>query len=776
MLSGRKFVLACAIVACALAVIGRMRPLPVSLVAAEVFITILSLFVFGSFKYQIHKNALTYGMVLVIVATFLGLESTAWHRQVAADGLWPWLREHVLSFHGLDELIHADTMLFILGLTFFVAVIAQTRILEGVTFFLLRRNSGEILPTVIAVTAVVAFSSGILDGVSMIGLTIRTLVIILMLAAAPKRAVLRAVMICTTVTTVCGVWLAYGEPPNLIMKANLDPSLGGTFFIRYCGPIALVAYFVVARHLRKELAGQRIDLDRMDVLDANAEDVRFLQASRHGEVLTPVELVEAHARDLEGKAPQIVERVQQGTSLGRALVDADLPWETRELLLGHYVSEELATSLDRHYVLDSMGDDEGAMRAEQWVDDTLAASAQARRRAQRYGALALIPFVGLLVVHGVNHEVPLFLASFAGFGAAMIGIAKIPKMRDLALNEGRHEYAEYYFLFPLFLSITLLTQAGFFDDMAAVIRHGVDTFGHGAVAWAQFSGATVALRDTRQQHRGGLRVARARDLRPPGAPPVRDGADRGIRARRLLDAHRIGAVGRRVLVHSARRGRRLHADPVDQGNDPGDSRDVRAHYDRDRDRELASLEFGEHRHVDAGYDIGGGEIAADHLRSVAPAEGDLSSLAARPQERPPQDFHLALVDRRGDIEDRCPQQFAARVTGELGRRGIGPDVAAGVVRKHHGKGMHAYRLFEALDGFNLRRGARQAGPRFLREGVHHLLERGSVEHQARNYRASANVSQARGSPVCIPRRNHDTRWADEPCVNDSGTTRPRPCC
>ena len=490
MLSGRKFVVACAIVACGLAAIGRVTPLPVSLVAAEVFATILSLFVFGSFKYQIHKNALTYGMALVIAATFLGLESTAWHQQVAAEGWWAWAREHVLSFHGLDELIHADTMLFILGLTFFVAVIAQTRILEGVTFFLLRRNAGSILPTVIAVTAVVAFSSGILDGVSMIGLTIRTLVIILMLAAAPKGAVLRAVMICTTVTTVCGVWLAYGEPPNLIMKANLDPHLGGTFFLRYCGPVALVAYFVVARHLRKDLEGKRINLDLMDVIDANAEDVRFLQASRHGEVLTPVELVEAHAQDLDGKAPHIIEQIQQGKSLGRALVDAELPWEVRELLLGHYVSEELATSLDRHYVLDSMGDDEGAMRAEQWVDDTLASSAQARRRAQLYGALALVPFVALLIVHGFNHNVPLFLASFAGFAVAIVGIMNIPKMRDLALREGRHEYAEYYFLFPLVLSITLLTQAGFFDQMAALIRNGVDTLGHGPVAWAQFSGAT----------------------------------------------------------------------------------------------------------------------------------------------------------------------------------------------------------------------------------------------------------------------------------------------
>jgi Na+/H+ antiporter NhaD/arsenite permease-like protein len=491
MISGRACVWACAIVACLLAVAGRTSSLPVSLLAAEVFITILGLFIFGSFKYQIHKNALTYGMALVIVATFAGLETSDWHRQIATGGWWNWLRQHLLSFHGLDELIHADTMLFILGLTFFVAVIAQTRMLEGVTFFLLRRNRGAILPTAIAVTAVVAFSSGILDGVSMIGLTIRTLVIILMLAAAPQSAVLQAVMICTTVTTVCGVWLAYGEPPNLIMKANLDPHLGGTFFIRYCGPIAVVTYFVVMRHLSQALAGQKIDLEMMDVLDANAEDVRFLQASRHGEVLTPVELIEAHEPQLGGKAPLIISKLQQGTSLGRALVQADLPWETRELLLGHYVSEELAGSLDRHYVLDSMGDDEGAMMAEQWVDDTLAASAQARRRAQMIGGLALVPFVALLILHGVNHDVPLFVASFAGFAVAILGIARIPKMRALALREGRHEYAEYYFLFPLFLSITLLTQAGFFDQMAGLMRDGVDTLGHGPVAWAQFSGATV---------------------------------------------------------------------------------------------------------------------------------------------------------------------------------------------------------------------------------------------------------------------------------------------
>src|SRR4029078_7732038 len=100
-----------------------------------------------------------------------------------------WIGEHLLSFRGLDDLIHADTMLFILGLTLFVSVIAQTRVLGGITLVLLRRNQGVILPTIVSVTAVVAVVSGLLGGVSMIGLIIRTLVILLMRGAAPLRPV-----------------------------------------------------------------------------------------------------------------------------------------------------------------------------------------------------------------------------------------------------------------------------------------------------------------------------------------------------------------------------------------------------------------------------------------------------------------------------------------------------------------------------------------------------------------------------------------------------------
>jgi Na+/H+ antiporter NhaD/arsenite permease-like protein len=490
MLSGRKFLLACAAVAVIILFSGRFVALSTSLLAAEVFATILGLFLFGSFRYQIHKNPLTYGMVLIIIATFCGLSSSEWHVEIAQRGWHGWAQDHLFSFDGLDDLIHADTMLFILGLTFFVAVIAQTRLLEGLTFFLLRRYRGAVLPTVLSITAVVALASGILDGVSMIGLTIRTLVIIMLLASAPTAAVRYAVMVCTIVTTVCGVWLAYGEPPNLIMKANLEPYIDDAFFLRYCAPIAISSYLVIAWQLRKRLRGEHINLQTMDVVDAKAEDVRFLQAARHGEVLTPIEFVENHAAELNDKTEPVLERLHEGESVGVALVNEEVAEVTRKKLLGRFVSEDLAESLDRHYVLNAAGDHAGALTAERKVDDTLAAFARRRKVAQKFGALALLPFVGMLVWHGMDHSVPLFLASFAGFIVALLGIIDIPKMRALALREAKHEYAEYYFLFPLFLSITLLTKAGFFNQVQELIRHGILTIGPSHVAFAQFLGST----------------------------------------------------------------------------------------------------------------------------------------------------------------------------------------------------------------------------------------------------------------------------------------------
>ena len=70
-------------------------------------------------------------------------------------------------------------------------------------------------------------------------------------------------------------------------------------------------------------------------------------------------------------------------------------------------------------------------------------------------------------------------------------IARIPRMRAPALEEARQEYAEYYFLFPLFLSITLLTTSGFFAGLQTLIASGIHTIGHAHVAFAQFLASTT---------------------------------------------------------------------------------------------------------------------------------------------------------------------------------------------------------------------------------------------------------------------------------------------
>jgi hypothetical protein len=363
-------------------------------------------------------------------------------------------------------------------------------VLEGITFALLRRNEGAIVPTVLSVTAFVAVASAVFGGVSMIGLTIRTLVIVLLLAAAPTAAISYAVIVCTAITTICGVWVAYGEPPNLIMKANLYPLLGNAFFFIYCAPAAIISYLIVARHLKKKLGTRHVYVDLLDVIEANAQDVRFLQATRHGEVPTPIEFIEERAEELGGRAEGVLGWLRRGESLGLALFRENVPPETRKNLLGHFVSEDLADSLDRHYQLAFARDREGAMKAGRAIGETLESFAQIRRRAQKIGLIALVPFIALLIVHGVDDRVPLFWASFAGFAFAIIGIAGIPKMRALALHEAHVEYAEYYFLFPLFLSITLLTKAHFFDLIQTLVQRGIESMGQGHVAFAQLLGCT----------------------------------------------------------------------------------------------------------------------------------------------------------------------------------------------------------------------------------------------------------------------------------------------
>lgn len=493
-LSAKKYLMGCTLAAAAFFWLGLSGLTSGWVVATEVFLTIFSLFVLGSFRYQLDKNVLTYGAGLVIVATFIPLWwPVSFLRQaMASRGAAAWsefIHHHFLTLAGLDNLVHADTMLFIIGLTYFVSVIAQTRLLETVSGRILRQQKGRVFPTVALLAGLVAACSGVLDGVSMIGLMIRTLVIILMLGRAEERDMIFAVVVSTVITTVSGMWMAYGEPPNLIMKANLFPHLDNTFFLRYGLPVAIGSYLIVVWNLRVRLRGRKIDMKTQDVLDAHNADVRFLQASRHGEIFTPLELLETHRDQLESRHTALYHRLIQGEPLGEALIHEKVPAPLRQTLLANFVSEELAPALEEHYQHLVHHQDLPRDVSEIKVRDAIERVAHKRQRAQRIGSLAFIPFVALLILHGLNHQIPLFLSSVAGFAAAFMGLSGIPKMQKLALQEAKNEYKEYLFLFPLFLSITLLQKTGFFDELSHLLQTGIASIGVSHVAYIQYWGA-----------------------------------------------------------------------------------------------------------------------------------------------------------------------------------------------------------------------------------------------------------------------------------------------
>jgi len=494
--SSLKFTVSCFITALLISIAGTFYPIPSWVIAIEAFLTVVSLFVFGSIRYRLDKNALTYGMGLVITATFW---SSWWHgssflrQSVDVEGysaILPKMRHYLFTLHGLDELIHADTMLFILGLTFFVAAIAQTRLLESISLKVLEKRHGNVVVTIALLAAIVSFASGILDGVSMIGLTIRTMIVILFLSNAVEKDIIYAVMISTIVTTVCGMWLAYGEPPNLIMKANLYPHLDNTFFLRYCLPVAVASYFIVFWNIRRRFAGKTVETQKLDILDQHMADVRFLQASRHGEMLTPIEFVEEYEEQLGGHFRPVIERLYNSEPLGEALVNEKVPVGIRKELLGKLVWEDVAEDLD-HYYVHSFGEEiEKKDASYRRIQSTLESASRQRRRSQYLGVLGFVPFIGLLIWHAVNHNVPLFLSSFSGFAVSWFAIAPIPKMRRLALREAVHEYKEYLFLIPLFFSITVLQKTGFMDQLSHALNYTIERLGSSHVAFAQFAGTT----------------------------------------------------------------------------------------------------------------------------------------------------------------------------------------------------------------------------------------------------------------------------------------------
>lgn len=467
-----------------------------NLLGMEVLATILALFLFGSTRYRIDKNAITYGALPVIWATFFPLwwPQSELREAMAREGgaaLWGAIREHLLTLDGLERLIHGDTMLFILGLTFFVSVISQTRLLETISMNLLRIFEGRVLVTVLTIVGLVSFASGILDGVSMIGLTIRVLVIILVMARIQKEGIEFIIMVSVILTTVCGMWLAYGEPPNLIMKSNLG--LSDTFFLKYAMPMAAVTFLIVARFISRCLKGAAIPLDELDVLERNIADVRFLQALRKGAVKEIEEMFQEYAGRLGEKRAEVEALYHEGHHPISAMIRAGVDPKTVTAFIQEFLGEEFVGPVSAYYRHRKKrgipAEREESLREAGVIERLLGDTHLQRRAAQTWGRLAFIPFLGLLFWHARDHHIPLFLSSIAAFVFALLGILTHTKMRKLALREAIHEYKEYLFLFPLFLSITMLTAVGFFAQLKIAIEQGVTHLGHAHVAVIQFIGS-----------------------------------------------------------------------------------------------------------------------------------------------------------------------------------------------------------------------------------------------------------------------------------------------
>lgn len=486
----------CIAIAALIGLFGANIPMNPDLLGLEVLLLIFALFIFGSIRYRIDKNVLAYGALPIILATFFPIW---WPRSPLREetgrrggaALWEAARDHLLSLHGLEKLVHADTMLFILGLTFFVSVISQTRLLEALSMKILRIFEGRVLSTVLVIGGLVAFASGILDGVSMIGLTIRVLVIILVMAKIDDHGIAFIIMSSVILTTICGMWLAYGEPPNLIMKSNLG--LPDSFFLKYAMPMAVVSFLIVAKFIDRRLRGVVIPLDELDVLETNIADIRFLQAARKGEVKEMEEILEEYAGRFGDKAPRVEALYHEGHHPISAMIRAGVDPEVVRRFVADFMGEEFVPpviSYYRHRQKDAaIGEREREMIAAGIIEYQLETTRLQRHAAQSWGKLAFVPFIALLFWHARNHDVPLFLSAFAGFVVAAAGIWTHGKMRRLALREAAHEYREYLFLFPLFLSITMLTAAGFFDQLRTAIDHGVAALGRGHVAVIQFIGS-----------------------------------------------------------------------------------------------------------------------------------------------------------------------------------------------------------------------------------------------------------------------------------------------
>ena len=224
-------------------------------------------------------------------------------------------------------------------------------------------------------------------------------------------------MVCTAVTTICGVWLAYGEPPNLIMKANLvSASRQRLLPAATALPAAVASYLVIAWQLRGKLGGQR-DRSRQHGRHRRQRRGRAVSAGVAARRSDDADRTRSRAtRRISAAARAAGARAAAQRRVARPRADPRGRVASRRA--GCCSATSSATNSRTASTATTCSTTPGSTRrrsAPNWRSTKCSRPWRTvRRRAQKIGALALVPFVALLVVHGIDHEVPLFLASFAG--------------------------------------------------------------------------------------------------------------------------------------------------------------------------------------------------------------------------------------------------------------------------------------------------------------------------------------------------------------------------
>ena len=327
----------------------------------------------------------------------------------------------------------------------------------------------------------------------------------------------------------------------------------------------------------------------MDVIDANAEDVRFLQATRHGEVHDA-------GRARRGTSPASSTAAPTPSSSGCATANRSAsPWSTKTCEVGRAPAPARRTSSATNSPTVSIATTcttrpatlrggvhgrTGGRRSARLDGARPPARAEDRRasRSSRSSSCSSCT--------ASTTRCRCFSRRLPGSRPRFPASCASRRCAALALREAAQEYAEYYFLFPLFLSITLLTSAGFFDVMQSLIHAGNRDARPGARGVRAVSGQHVSLGHPRQQHRRRLRVARP--ARPRRCTSLQFFAMAQIAGYALGGCWtHIGCAQSVVAYAFIQRDvdARLHAGAVDQGDDaghrPDPGRDGGAHLRRE---------------------------------------------------------------------------------------------------------------------------------------------------------------------------------------------------